>query len=60
MYAGFTNATMKSVPRMPIVACGVRSATVCRLRPAIAPDAIRSAPLIRSNTVRSSFASPAS
>src|SRR6266513_1146527 len=59
-YAGFTRATMKSVPRIPIVACGVRSATACRLRPTIAPEAIRSAPLIRSNTVRSAFASLAS
>src|SRR2546422_2264684 len=53
IYAGFTSATMKSVPRMPIIAWGVRSATAARLRVAIAPETIRSAPLSRAKTERS-------
>jgi len=57
-YAGFTSATMKSVPRTPIVDWGVRSATAARLRVAIAPETIRSAPLSRAKTERSSLGSP--
>src|SRR2546422_213554 len=57
IYAGFTSATMKSVPRRPIIAWGVRSATAARLRVAIAPETIRSAPLSRATTTQGNAAS---
>ena len=46
---------MKSVPRMPIVACGARSWNAAGLRWPTAPVTIRSAPLTRSNTERSAL-----
>src|SRR4051812_21661673 len=54
--AGLMIATMKSVPRTPIVACGVRNEKDARLRPATVPVTIRSAPFTRSSTERSSLA----